>query len=248
MSTEAPTDDCRRERTTHGSHHRRREESRRDESRVTRRTSDRPAFRPGMQVGDARHGRHETSTPDGVLRRSVLAGGALLAASFAGCSGAPQSSEPPDPVTLSSGTQCDVCGMVVGDHPGPNGEIFYDSERPETHGNPARFDSLRGCLFPYYFQHERLDWGAVAVYVTDYSTVDYALSREDGRTFISSHTDAASFTDARSALYVVGSGVHGAMGEDLLPFSVRADADAFAADHGGDVLAFEEITPETLEG
>ena len=137
--------------------------------------------------------------------------------------------------------------MVVGDHPGPNGEIFYREERPATHDNPARFDSLRGCLFPYYFEHERLGWEAVAVYVTDYSTVDYTLTSEGDRTFVSSHTDAASFTDARTAQYVVGSDVHGAMGADLFPFSARADAEAFAATYGGDVLGFDDVSPATLE-
>lgn len=158
-----------------------------------------------------------------------------------------QSSDPPDPVALSTAAQCDACGMVVGDHPGPNGEIFYREERPATHDNPARFDSLRGCLFPYYFEHERLGWEAVAVYVTDYSTVDYTLSSEGDRTFVSSHTGAGSFTDARAASYVVGSGVHGAMGEDLVPFSARADAESFATDHGGEVLGFDDVSPETLK-
>jgi nitrous oxide reductase accessory protein NosL len=85
------------------------------------------------------------------------------------------------------------------------------------------------------------------MYVTDYSTVDYTLASEGDRTFVSSHTDAESFTDARTALYVVGSDVHGAMGADFLPFSARADAEAFATDHGGEVLGFDDISPGTLE-
>ena len=150
-------------------------------------------------------------------------------------------------MALAAGVQCDVCGMVVADHPGPNGEIFYRDKRPATHDNPARFDSLRGCLFPYYFEHERLGWEAAAVYVTDYSAVDYTLASEGGRTFVSSHTDAESFTDARTASYVVGSDVHGSMGEEFLPFAARSDAEAFAEAHGGDVLGFDEVTPGTLE-
>ena len=176
----------------------------------------------------------------------LAAGGVVLGASLAGCTGAPKLSARPDPVALSAGAQCDACGMVVADHPGPIGEVFYAGERPSNHGNPARFDSLRGCLFPYHFEHERLGWEATAVYVTDYSTVDYTLTNEGGRTFASSHTDVASFTNARTAFYVVGSDVHGAMGEEFFPFAARPVAETFAAEHGGDVLGFEDISPATL--
>jgi nitrous oxide reductase accessory protein NosL len=136
--------------------------------------------------------------------------------------------------------------MVVTENPGPTGEIFYRDGRPPSHEGPARFDSLRGCLFPYYFEHERRNWEALAVYVTDYSTVDYSLTTEGSKTFVSRHADAESFTDAREAYFVVGAGVFGAMGEDLLPFSGRDDARAFADEHGGRVLAFDEVTPELL--
>jgi copper chaperone NosL len=187
--------------------------------------------------------------PDTVVsrtRRQVLfAGGTVLAASLAGCSGDTDES-PPEPVTLAAGLTCDVCGMVVADHPGPIGEIFYADTSPSGHDNPARFDSLRGCLFPYYFEHERNDWMATAVYVTDYSKVDATVADRDGDTFISSHTGATSFTDATEAVFVVGSGVQGAMGPDIIPFGQAAEADDFVADQGGEVLSFDEITPATL--
>jgi copper chaperone NosL len=183
-----------------------------------------------------------------VTRRAVLATGASVAtAALAGCSGEQQPTETPDPVALAAGDQCDICGMVIPDHPGPNGELFYAERTPSGHADPARFDSLRGCLFPFHFEHQRRDWNATAVYVTDYSTVDYTLSTEGSETFISSHVGADSFTDGQTAFYVIGSEVRGAMGADFVPFSVRDDADAFAADHGGEVLAFDDITPETLE-
>lgn len=178
-------------------------------------------------------------------RQALLAGGTVLAASLAGCSG-DADEEPPEPVALSAGLSCDVCGMVVADHPGPVGEIFYADNSPIGHDNPARFDSLRGCLFPYYFEHKRKDWTATAVYVTDYSKVDATVTERDGDTFISSHTGAASFTDATEVVFVVGSGVQGAMGTDFIPFGQEAEADDFVADHGGEVLSFDEITPTTL--
>jgi copper chaperone NosL len=189
-------------------------------------------------------------TPPGVpgshtRRRVLLAGGTVLAASLAGCAGDGDEA-PPAPVALTAGMDCEVCGMVVANHPGPNGEIFYADNTPADHDNPARFDSLRGCLFPYYFEHERKDWTATAVYVTDYSAVDYEVTERKGDTFISSHTGADSFTDATEATYVVGSGVQGAMGPDFISFGEGTDADEFVADHGGEVLAFDEVTPATL--
>jgi nitrous oxide reductase accessory protein NosL len=188
----------------------------------------------------------ETRVPDEHSRRRVLTLGCSVAlAAVAGCSSG-GSAPTPDPVAVSDGAQCDACGMVVTENPGPTGEIFYREDRPTAHDGPARFDSLRGCLFPYYFEHERRDWEALAVYVTDYSAVDYSLTTAESKTFVSRHADADSFTDAREAHFVVGGEAYGAMGADLVPFSVESDATAFADEHGGRVLAFDEVTPEVL--
>lgn len=213
--------------------------------------SETPAAR--RKPGDGRRDSDDTSVCLGphrrpVGRRAVLATVATAAVgALAGCTGDESPESPPEPATVSAGMQCDVCGMVIADHPGPNGELFYANQQPGDHENPARFDSLRGCLFPYYFEHDTLGWEAVALYVTDYSTVDYTLSTADGETYISSHTAPGSFTDGREAFYVVGSGIQGAMGPDFISFSSRGDADAFATDHGGNVLSFDEIAPETLQ-
>jgi nitrous oxide reductase accessory protein NosL len=53
---------------------------------------------------------------------------------------------------------------------------------------------------------------------------------------------------AGGLFYVVGSGVHGPMGFEALPFRTRAEAGAFAAKEGGKVMRFEEITPDMLQG
>ena len=177
-------------------------------------------------------------------RREVLkAGGALASVGLAGClgerSGGPTAA--PDPVALSGGLQCDVCGMVIGKHPGPNGQIFYREQRPEGHDNPARFDSLKQCLLPYRLEHERLDWTASAVYVTDYSAVEYSLQTEGGETYISSHVEPGSFAPAEELVYVVESDVQGAMGPDFVPFSSRSDAESFAAEQGGELVEYGEI-------
>ncbi len=136
--------------------------------------------------------------------------------------------------------------MIIGEHFGPNGQIFYREHTPEGHDNPARFHTLAHGLFPYYFEHGRLGWEAVAVYVTDYSTVDYEVVARAGRADISTHTAASTFGDARAVRYVAGSDVLGGMGPDLIPFGDVGDAEAFRADHGGALVAFEDVTQEAV--
>ena len=174
-------------------------------------------------------------------RRTVLGAGATLGvAALAGCTNL-GGSAPPAAMSLTDGQACDVCGMVIEKHPGPDGQIFYQKNAPEGHDNPARFDSLKQCLFPYLLEHEQLGWRTAAVYVTDYSSVEYTVTDEGGSPVISSHPEAKAFAPAADLSYVVDSDVEGAMGPDFLPFSNAEDAEAFAAEYGGDVLGFDEI-------
>ena len=175
-------------------------------------------------------------------RRTVVAATAGLSLGLAGCLGG-DGGEAPAAVTLSEEASCDVCGMVISQHPGPTAEIFYADERPAGHDNPARFDSTWEA-FQFDFEHE--DWSREAFYVTDYSAVDYEIRTDGDQQVISTHYDAASFVDATAVTFVAGSAVLGAMGKDLIGFSERADAESFQADHGGDVVGFDEVTPELL--
>lgn len=186
--------------------------------------------------------RHSVTRRQLVTTASVLAGTAL-----AGCGGeATAPGPPPGPTSLLGSKQCDFCGMVIEDHPGPNGQIYYRDHGPETHDNPAWFESLRSCLFPYYFEKGRLDWTADAVYVTDYSVVDYRIEEVAGDAFIPSFTDPETFADATRLTFVVGSEVYGSMGQAFVPFSDEDDAAAFSDEYGGEQVSFEEIGPDML--
>lgn len=176
-------------------------------------------------------------------RRTFLA--TVGAAAVTGCLGDDGSSgDTPTPIDLDGQKRDDRGGMVIGYHGGPNGQIFYASNAPEDHPNPARFHTLVFGLFPYYFEHERTGWEATAIYVTDYSTVEYDLSGGD-RT-MPAPTAVETFGDAMAMTYVVGSEASGGMGPALLPFSAAADADSFVADYGGRTVGFEDITPDLL--
>lgn len=182
-------------------------------------------------------------------RRSYLTVGGSIGASAlsAGClgvldGGSTTESTRPDPVDLSGNKRDDQGGMVIGKHGGPNGQIFYEENEPD-HGNPAWFHTLTYGLFPYYFEHERMGWTAQAVYVTDYSVVDFDAPAE-GRFSLPAPTAADTFTDGTTATYVVESRARGGMGPAIVPFSSESDADDFAETYGGRTLSFEQVSPE----
>jgi nitrous oxide reductase accessory protein NosL len=182
-----------------------------------------------------------------VSRRRVLAGASALAvASVAGCLGG-NGDAMPAAVAITDTAACDECGMVISKHPGPNAEVFWADVAPEGRDPPFWFDSLKQCFFPHYFEGRDAGRSLDAAYVTDYSAVEYTVNTQEGAAYITSDTDVDSLVDATTVMYVVESDVQGAMGPDFVPFSDDADAEAFAAEHGGSVVAFDEITP-TLVG
>ncbi|WP_049928647.1 nitrous oxide reductase accessory protein NosL [Halopiger goleimassiliensis] len=175
-------------------------------------------------------------SPDRSRRRLLAGTGALLAAGLAGCTGDDgDGDEPPaEPIALADGQACDVCGMVIADHYGPAGQLFYADGEPADRDGPAWFDSVAELL-TYHEEQLARDRELRAAFVTDYSTADYELEERDGTTYVSTHVEADAFADATDLSYVVDSGVEGAMGEAIVPFSSVDDAEAFAVEHGGSV-------------
>lgn len=113
--------------------------------------------------------------------------------------------------------------MFVSRYPDWVAELLF------TDGSRAVFDGARD-LFRYLLDSRQFGGtkgpsDVAMVFVTDY----YTLEPIDGR----------------AAFYVIGSDVYGPMGEELVPFASRADAEEFRRDHGGRrVLAFDEVEPE----
>jgi len=174
-------------------------------------------------------------------RRRLLAATAL--ALTAGC----QSEESaPEPVTLSGDENCDQCGMVIGQHPGPAGETYYEDERPTGHDPPARFCSAV-CTYRHRFENEPQGWTPDVTYLTDYSSVDYEVTEDAGPTVVSRHLDAAAFAETTGLTVVVGTDVQGAMGPALVPFGDESDATAFADEYGGQTVAATDLTREAVE-
>jgi len=180
-------------------------------------------------------------------RRRVIRGAGVAAAGFApltGCLGE-DPSEDVQPVDLS-GRFDDEGGMAIGDHGGPNGQVFYSDNSPEGHDNPAWFHTLVFGMFPYHL--DRLDegWEAEAVYVTDYSSVDREVVGSDLGPVMPSYTAPETFGDATSMTYVAESDATGGMGPDLHPFSEEGDAESFVEEYGGRTVGYDAVDRRLL--
>ena len=185
------------------------------------------------------------STP--LSRRSmVAAGGGLAATALAGClGGSSAGGEVPAPVSLDEGQACDECGMIIQDYPGPTGQVYFESLHDDRDG-PAWFCSGI-CAYSYRF--DRVETGAtpIGTYLTDYSPTEYDLS-DDSEPFISAALDADTFALESELFVVAGSEVRGAMGPDVIPFSVREDADSFASTYGGSVRQATAVDRDLIDG
>jgi copper chaperone NosL len=196
-----------------------------------------------------RHDRGDRAvSTDAIPRRRVLTGvaaGATVA--IAGCSQGDGGTtvSAPEPVTLTAEDSCEVCGMVIPNHPGPTTEIFYPEQTPSGHPNPARFDSTWEA-FQYDFDRQDEGWERSVMYVTDYSAVEYSVFEEQGDQLISTHPQASAFVDAATVTFVAGSDVKGAMGRDLIAFSAETDAQSFSDEYGGQLVTVDEVTPELI--
>ena len=179
-------------------------------------------------------------------RRRFTAFALSAVAATTGCLG--NGEELPEPVALDAGQACDVCGMIIQDHPGPVGQTFYRDSRPEgrEEDEPAWFCSLT-CMFEFYYEHTELGWVAVVHYVTDYSAADYEVAEEGASLFITSHPEAEYFVDGETTTLVVDSDVLGAMGPSLVPFTDTDDATAFQEEYGGDIIDFGDVSRQLID-
>lgn len=94
----------------------------------------------------------------------------------------------------------------------------------DYNGESFYFDGVKDTMKYYFENAKKFD----KIYVSDY----YKLTK----------------TDARAAFYVLGSNVLGPMGDELIPFANRSDAETFTKDHDGKrILSFDEIDEKIID-
>jgi copper chaperone NosL len=151
---------------------------------------------------------------------------ALLAVVGAGCDRAPESAAPA-PRELSSNAVAAFCGMDVTEHPGPKAQIFLKGRQ-----DPVWFASVHD-MFAYTLLPEEPK-AIVAIYVTDMGKARNWDRPEPGN-----------WTEARKAVFVIGSRRLGGMDEkEAVPFGTEAAAKAFIAENGGRLVRFDAVPPD----
>lgn len=138
-----------------------------------------------------------------------------------------QVAAPPLPVELTSDAVGHYCNMVVAEHPGPKAQIFAGDK-----AEPVWFPSVRDMFAYTMLPEENQD--IRAIYVSDTgATDDYDL------------VVTGAWVEAKDALYVLGSKIAGGMGlPEAVPFADRDQATAFARQHGGEIVSFDDVSPD----
>jgi len=131
------------------------------------------------------------------------------------------------PVEIDRSTSCELDGMLLADYPGPKAQVhFAGQERPSFFCDTVE-------LFNTLLAGEQVR-AVKAVYVQDMGKADW-------------NAPQGHWIDGKSAVYVVGGKRTGSMGPTIGSFAQEADAKKFAAEYGGKVLRFSEITPAMVD-
>ena len=161
-------------------------------------------------------------------RRDIIAFmGALPILSLVGCGQGGDGASSCGPIVLGDNRSCALCGMTIGNFPGPKGQACLDGDK--TLGFCSTNDLLSWAWQPE--SGPRIN----ALYVHDLSATGWKAPGQDD------------WILADKAWYVTGHDRKGAMGHSPAPFSSKADAQAFASSHGGNVLAFADLDWDALK-
>ncbi len=137
----------------------------------------------------------------------------------------------PAPVAMSDAALGHYCQMQLAAHPGPKGQIHLQGIEA-----PLFFAQVRDAIA--YLRSPEQEGAIAAAYVSDMGAA--ASWQEPG---------AQNWIAAAMAFYVVGSDAVGGMGAaEVVPFARRAQADGFAAAHGGQVMSLADIPDDAVLG
>lgn len=150
----------------------------------------------------------------------------FMALALAACGDKDEAQQSLDPVAFHDGDECHVCGMIVADFPGPKGQAVDKA-------GVKKFCSTAEML-GWYLQPENKLLDA-RLYVHDMGKSQWAQPSDEH------------LIDARTAWYVAGTPLKGAMGASLASFADEQQALQLATEQGGRVLRFEQIDHALLQ-
>ena len=122
--------------------------------------------------------------------------------------------------------KCPVCGMFVAKYPDWTATAVFKD------GTVSYFDGPKDLL-GYYLNVARYSPGRNSADITAMTVKEYY---------------SLEVIDPRTAFFVVGSDVHGPMGNELIPFRNEKDAVSFKLDHKGRrIVRFIDITTQLIK-
>ncbi|WP_373070200.1 nitrous oxide reductase accessory protein NosL [Sulfurimonas sp.] len=133
-------------------------------------------------------------------------------------------------IILKQGEKCPVCGMFTYKYPKWATQVFYKHNSHEHHHS---FDGVKDMM-KFYFSP--MKWG------------DYKNSKKENieKILVTDYYSQKAI-DATKAYYVIGSDVYGPMGDELIPFKNKEEAQTFKMDHKGKKLVnFNDITEDEV--
>ena len=124
----------------------------------------------------------------------------------------------PTQIEVPKEAKCPVCGMFVSKYP-------KWSARVSIEGKKFYFDGVKDMMKYYIFDS------------------DFPYDREEIEQMEVSNFYTLSTIPAKEAFYVMGSDIYGPMGNELIPFSTKTEAENFMKDHKGEqIVEFKNIT------
>ncbi len=130
------------------------------------------------------------------------------------------------PHELTAGDSCSLDGMTLLDFPGPKAQIHYANGEKDLFCDTTE-------MFSIYLQPEQQ------------KRVTGIFTQDMGKT--SWEEPRGNWIDAKQAFYVLGSKCYGAMGPTIASFAQQKDAETSAAQYGGQVQRFDQVTMEMVD-